>query len=215
MTIDTFIENLAKTAVSPKVTNQYTHKTQYVTQNKIRRDNLQAYLHRMTAIQPQFMLVGEAPGYRGARLTGIPFASPDMLTQLPSRLGISTLTIPNEWSHIQKEASATIMWETLAQVTASPELAEATVPLLWNAFPFHPHKPNNQQSNRRPTSKELALGRPFLQELNNLFTIQTIIAVGNTAAQALTRWDIPHEKVRHPSYGGKADFQTGLFKLLI
>jgi len=206
MSINTFIENLAKTAVPPKTTNQYTLKTQNVTQNKIRRDNLQAYLQRMTAIQPQFMLVGEAPGYRGARLTGIPFISPDMLTQLPSRLGISPLTVSNEWPHIQKEASATIMWETLSQVTA--------VPLLWNAFPFHPHKPNNLQSNRRPTSKELALGRPFLQELNNLFTIQTIIAVGNTAAQALTRWDIPHEKVRHPSYGGKADFQTGLFKLL-
>lgn len=206
MTIDTFIENLAKTAVPPKVTNQYTRKTQKTSQNQIRRDNLRVYLQQMISIQPQFMLVGEAPGYRGARLTGIPFVSPDMLTQLPSRLGISPLTIPNEWPHIQKEASATIMWETMAQVTA--------VPLLWNAFPFHPHQPHKQQSNRKPTSKELTLGRPFLQELHDLFTIHTVIAIGNTAAQALTLWNIPYEKVRHPSYGGKADFQTGLFKLL-
>jgi uracil-DNA glycosylase len=212
MSIDSFIDNLAKTAVSSKVTNQYTLKTKNHTPNQIRRDNLHAYLKQMATVQPTFMLVGEAPGYRGARLTGIPFVSPDILKQLPSRLGIPPLVTPNEWPHIQKEASATIMWETLAHLTARTVTA---VPLIWNAFPFHPHKPYKPQSNRKPTQKELEIGRPFLQELHNLFTIHTIIAVGNTAAHALTRWNIPHEKVRHPSHGGKADFQTGLFKLLI
>lgn len=206
MSIERFIDTLAKTAVSPQVTNQYAQSATHQVQNQIRRENLRHYLQRMSALQPRFMLVGEAPGYRGARLTGIPFVSPNMLTQLPTRLGIEPLTIPNEWPHIQKEASATIMWQTLAQITA--------VPLIWNAFPFHPHKPNNPQSNRKPTQKELVQGRPFLQELQRLFSIHTIIAVGNTAAQALTNWEILHEKVRHPSHGGKAQFQQSLFKLL-
>ena len=129
-----------------------------------------------------------------------------MLTHLPQRLGTKPMAIANEWPHIQKEPSATMMWETLGQITA--------VPLLWNAFPFHPHKPNNPQSNRKPTSKELTLGRPFLHQLHTLFNIQTVIAIGNTAAHALTGWDIPHEKVRHASHGGKAEFQAGLFNIL-
>lgn len=206
MTIETFIDNLAETAVPANVTNQYAIQTGNHTQNQIRRENLRAYLQRTAVLQPRFMLVGEAPGYRGARLTGIPFASPYALTQLPTHLGTAPLTMPDEWPHIQKEASATMMWEILGQVTA--------VPLIWNAFPFHPHQPTNPQSNRKPTQKELALGRPFLQELRNLFTIHTVIAVGNTAADALTRWHIPHEKVRHPSHGGKQQFQQGLFRLL-
>ena len=206
MNIETFIDTLAKTPVSPQVTNQYTQNATNHTQNHIRRENLRIYLQQMVDFQPQFMLVGEAPGYRGARLTGIPFTSPDTLMQLPTLLGIEPLTVPDEWPHIQKEASATMMWKTLAQVTA--------VPLIWNVFPFHPHKPGNPQSNRRPTQKELEKERPFLQELQRLFPIRTIIAVGNTAAQALTDWGILHEKVRHPSHGGKAQFQQGLFKLL-
>ncbi|NHZ72495.1 MAG: hypothetical protein GWP17_05375 [Aquificales bacterium] len=211
MNIELFIDNLAQTAVSHgdishPVANQYALKSNNHCQNQIRRNNLHAYLQKMALIQPRFMLVGEAPGYRGARLTGIPFVSPDMLKQLPSHLSMAPLPLPDEWRHIQKEASATMMWETLAQVTA--------VPLIWNAFPFHPHKPANPQSNRKPTSKELALGRPFLQELCQLFTIHTLIAVGNTADHALTRGNVPHKKVRHPSHGGKQQFQQGLFALL-
>lgn len=206
MNINAFINNLAKTAVSPQVKNQYALDSTKNFRTQIRRNNLRAYLENMAGRQPEFMLVGEAPGYRGARLTGIPFASPYTLTQLPAWLGIDSLRIPDEWPHIHKEASATIMWETLTQVTA--------VPLLWNAYPFHPHKPNQLQSNRKPTQQELDRQRPFFQQIITLFPIRTIIAVGNTAAETLTRWHIPHEKVRHPSHGGKADFQKGLFSLL-
>lgn len=198
MKIKSFIDDLAKTAVPFHTANPYAYPNQ--------RKNLNTYLQRMADLQPRFMLVGEAPGYRGARLTGIPFASPDTLAQLSQQLGISTLIRPDEWPHIQKEASATIMWQTLAQVTA--------VPLIWNAFPFHPHQSHNPQSNRKPATKEVALGRPFLQELCNLFTIHTIIAVGNTAAHALAQWGVSHEKVRHPSHGGKQQFQAGLLDLL-
>ena len=206
MSIAAFIENLAQTAVSPTVTNQYTPNSQNRNQNQIRQNNLLSYLTFMLAKQPQFILIGEAPGYRGARLTGIPFVSPFILTQLPTLLGISPLEIPDEWPHIQKEASATMMWETLGKITA--------VPLIWNAFPFHPHKPGQPQSNRPPLQKELIQGQPFLETLCKLFPIQTVIAVGNTAAHALTRWDIPHKKVRHPSHGGKTRFQYGLLELL-
>ncbi len=206
MSIDAFIDALAETAVSANITNPYSRHTGSLPQNKIRRENLRAYLNTMAARKPHFLLVGEAPGYRGARLTGIPFFSPHSLPLLQTYLGIPQLTTPSEWPHLQKEASATIMWKTLRQVTA--------VPLIWNAFPFHPHKPGKPQSNRRPTHSELARERPLFQQLLSLFEIQTFIAVGNTAANALTRWQFPHEKVRHPSHGGKNQFQQGLCNLL-
>jgi uracil-DNA glycosylase len=206
MTIEHFIDQLAKTAVSPDTTNQYALDSTNQKYNQFRRNNLRAYLQAIAKHQPACMLVGEAPGYRGARLTGIPFASPAVLNHLPKRLGMAPLITENEWPHIQKEASATIMWQTLDQITA--------VPLIWNVYPFHPHQPGKLQSNRRPTQKELALGRSFLQELRRFFAIPIIIAIGNTADKALTRWEFPHQKVRHPSHGGKKAFQQGIAILL-
>lgn len=205
MNINVFIEDLANTKVSPTTFNQYTTTLQN-NYNRIRRCNLHLYLEHMAKRQPQFMLIGEAPGYRGARLTGIPFVSPNILTKLPYLLGIRSLEVSDEWPHIQREASATMMWEILGQVTA--------VPLIWNVYPFHPHKPKKLQSNRRPTQKEITQGQSFLENLCTIFPIQTVIAVGNTAANALNRWNIPHEKIRHPSHGGKQAFQSGLFNLL-
>lgn len=205
MTIDAFIDNLAATAVPVHVTNPYRFLEDNAA-NQVRRRNIRAYLQKMADIRPQVMLVGEAPGYRGARLTGIPFTSPHTLSLLSDQLGALPLARPEEWLHIQKEASATMMWETLAQITA--------VPLLWNAFPFHPHQPDRCQSNRKPTGPELALGRPFLSDLCALFNLCALIAVGSTAAHALSQWGIPHQTVRHPSHGGKQPFQHALFNLL-
>ena len=78
---------------------------------------------------------------------------------------------------LQKEASATIVWETLA--------ARNFVPLLWAAFPFHPPSSDEPRSNRAPTARELALGRPFWLDLAQLMGIEVIVAVGNHAAQSM------------------------------
>ncbi|KAA3665296.1 MAG: uracil-DNA glycosylase [Chloroflexi bacterium] len=207
MSIETFLTNLAKTKTPPHVFNPYDHEN---TENNMRRTNLTYYLQTLRTKQPSTLLVGEAPGYRGCRLTGIPFTSPnllqsDMASQQLFGENQGYLT-PNEWPHIQREASATIVWQLLNTL---PNL-----PLLWNAFPFHPHKPGNRQSNRPPKRSELALGRPFLTQLLHLFPITDIIAVGNKADTALTMWQIPHEKVRHPSHGGKQQFVNGIIQLL-
>ncbi|HSK15905.1 MAG TPA: uracil-DNA glycosylase [Gaiellaceae bacterium] len=105
-----------------------------------RRERLAAYLDERAGAP--LLLVGEAAGYRGARVSGIPFTSERQLTGGPPG-----------------EASATVVHRTLA------ELGLETMVLLWNAVPTHPHLPGRPRSNRPPTRAEIDAGRAFLAEL--------------------------------------------------
>ena len=71
----------------------------------------------------------------------------------------------------------------------------------------------NPLSNRMPTPAELEIGQRFLSRLIGLFAIEQIAAIGNQASFSLTKLGIPHEKVRHPSQGGKNLFVAGMARL--
>ena len=101
------------------------------------RERLTAYLE--TRRGASILLVGEAAGYRGARVSGIPFTSERQLT-----------------GEGPAEASSTIVHRTLAELGIVGDV------LLWNLVPTHP---GTERSNRRPTSAEIAGGRPFLADL--------------------------------------------------
>ena len=124
----------------------------------------------------EVVLVGEAAGYRGARVSGIPFTSERQLT-----------------GSGPAEATATVVHRVLARLGMEDEV------LLWNVVPTHP---GDATSNRRPTRAEVEASAPFLRELTR---DRVPIAVGRLAAAAL---DAPY--VRHPSYGGAAEFEQGL-----
>ena len=104
-----------------------------------------------------------------------------------------------------KEATAAIIWEVLEQLDFYP--------LLWNAFPFHPHQPASKDSNRSPTKNELAAGQTFLEEFLGLFEIKVIAAVGRKAEWSLRRLNLEHIYIRHPSHGGKSAFERGIRQL--
>jgi len=209
-----FVAQLATAVSTPTCTNPYEWERPFAQE---RRHNLRLYLQWMAQQSPQYLLIGEAPGWRGCRLTGIPFVSPAILATLNERLvnsnqfSVISQLLPEtncsfqtitEWPHVQREASATLVWRTIDQWRP--------LPLLWNIYPFHPHKANSPQSNRTPTAKEVAAGRPFLQSLLNLFPQITLIAVGKKAATALAKWNFEHTAVRHPSHGGAKQFQAAV-----
>jgi uracil-DNA glycosylase len=127
--------------------NQYTA-------SPLRRARLRTYLESRAGAP--FVLVGEAAGYRGARISGIPFTSERQLTG----------TGP-------AEATATIVHRVLTELGVEDEV------LLWNVVPTHP---GSETSNRRPTRAEVAAAAPFLDELTRG---RTAIAVGRLAAAAL------------------------------
>lgn len=207
-TLDAFIDGLARTEVSGRTFNQFAYRNDPAgAANAIRRENLRLYLKQMAEIQPRVLMVGEAPGYRGMRLTGIPFMSEYMLLNGLPALGLfgpeRGYRKTDETERAGKEQSATIVWGTIAEFRP--------VPLLWGAFPFHPHKPDDAWSNRAPTTGELLIGQPFLREMIVLFALEKIIAVGNKAEESLGRMGIDiARKVRHPAQGGKNDFVAGV-----
>lgn len=130
----------------------------------VRRARLRAYLE--SRADAPLLLVGEAPGYRGARVSGVPFTSERQLT-----------------GSGPAEATATIVHRVLADL----ELEEEA--LLWNALPAHPHLPGRPDTNRRPTGVEIEAGRPFLTALAHG---RRVVAVGRVAGAALGLPSIRH-----------------------
>lgn len=209
--LNDFVTRLGGARIEGPAFNQYAgYLSGHVAQaNAVRRANLNLYLDQMTAAGPALLLVGEAPGYRGCRLTGIPFTSEAILLNERIRPFGRPAGYRKASGHagVAKEATATIVWSTLDSLWPRP--------LLWNAFPFHPHWSGRPLSNRRPRADELKLGASFLVELIDLIPVRVVAAVGKSAAAALTQAGVSdYHMLRHPSHGGKADFRAGLLKLL-
>jgi uracil-DNA glycosylase len=101
----------------------------------LRRSRLVNYLGAHAAAP--LLLVGEAAGYRGARISGLPFTSERQLT-----------------GRGPAEATATIVQRALAVLELDA--------LCWNVVPTHP---GTETSNRQPTRPEIEASRPFLEEL--------------------------------------------------
>lgn len=209
---DSFLDALAGAQVSDRATNQFSRTVGDLHGNAVRRRNLRLYLRDLAAIGPRMLLIGEAVSYRGGRLTGIAFVSETvMLGGVDTRSG-RVLGADRGYRKatpgpkLSTEASATMVWGTIARIEP--------LPLLWNAFPFHPFHLGEPNSNRVPSAAELLLGEQFIQRLLRLFPrIEQIVAIGNQASLSLTRMNIAHEKVRHPSQGGKNLFVAGMARL--
>lgn len=165
-----------------------------------RRARLRAHLD----CDPLLLLLGEAAGYQGCHVSGIAFTSERLLLAgaIP-RVAAPTArlsTRPTPWS----EPSATIVWGALH------ELGLAERAILWNAFPWHPHRPGTPQSNRTPTRTEVALGRPVLDALLQAYPRTHVVAVGRKAEALLGGRAGVCAALRHPAMGGAEEFRAGL-----
>jgi uracil-DNA glycosylase len=210
---DRFIAALSAAEVSDRACNQYSAHVGDLRANAIRRANLRRYLDEFEEIAPHTLLIGEAPSYRGGRLTGIAFVSETLLLSGIDIAGSRGRVLGADRGYRRAtntpkpstEASATMVWGTIRSMEP--------LPMLWNAFPFHPFHRGNPESNRVPASSELAIGQPFIETLLRLFPIRRVVAIGNQASLSLTKLGIEHVKVRHPSQGGKNLFVAGMADL--
>jgi uracil-DNA glycosylase family 4 len=144
--VRTLVHRLARARIG-ETYNQYAD-------SELRRERLAGYLERHAGAR--VLLVGEAAGYRGARVSGIPFTSERQLT-----------------GEGPAEATATIVHRVLEELDLADDV------LLWNVVPTHP---GSESSNRRPTREEVAAASPFLDELARA---RVAIAVGRLAASVL------------------------------
>jgi uracil-DNA glycosylase len=154
--IDTLVERLATTSIG-ETYNQYACGER----SALLRTRLSSYLRRHT--DSPILLVGEAPGYRGARISGIPFTSERQVTGCGPA-----------------EATATIVQRALGEL----ELADDV--LLWNVVPTHP---GTSSSNRPPTRDEIGQGVVFARQLARG---RHVIAVGRVAESAFAAPYVRH-----------------------
>jgi hypothetical protein len=161
-------------------------------------------LKQHLAWRPAFVLVGEAAGYQGCRFSGVAFTSERLLLEgriprVRSTERVTHRTRP--WS----EPSATVVWECLHEL----RIADCTV--LWNAFPWHPYRPDEPHSNRRPSTVEVRQGAQVLRAVLDRFANATVVAVGQVARQALQNVVGGNPRVvRHPAMAGAREFRANL-----
>lgn len=164
-----------------------------------RRERLRLHL----TCNARVLLIGEAAGYQGCHVSGMAFTSERLILAgaIPRIVANGRLSVrPRPWS----EPSATTVWGALHEL----ELAEHAV--LWNCFPWHPHRPEELQSNRTPTREEYASGLPVLQALCALHPRAAVLAVGKGAQAGLRQLGREVPSLRHPSMGGVTAFRAGL-----
>jgi len=204
--VDDFVNRLAAVETAPGCANFFDHT---VPGNELRRRNLATYLQDMLDRSPKVLLVGEAPGFRGMKITGVPFTSRTILEQAGDGFGLfgpgKGYVLPPDPDGVAAEPTATVMWQVLAELEF--------LPLLWSACPWHTHVLDRPLSNRTPTAAEAALGIPFRQALTALFGIESVVAVGNVAHLSLQRSGLDAPKIRHPAHGGRSGFKRGLEEL--
>jgi hypothetical protein len=219
MPIDDFIDALFCCPPMDRVFNPYRDYDESLDKDchapRQRLEQLRSYLTRRE--NPYFALVAEAPGYQGARFTGIAMTCERTLLGRKHQIDPRDICDPagrtsqvradqfksvNMFGHC--EPTATTVWRCLADLEVHP-----TNFVLWNTFPFHPQGAKGPLSNRTPTDVEVSATQHILTMFLSLFRVEMkVIAIGNIAAKQLGT--ISGYQVRHPSYGGAPEFRSGI-----
>jgi hypothetical protein len=175
---------------------------------EVRARQLLAYLSARLR-KATVLLVAEAPGYQGAKFSGIAMTSERILlghvNDVPAEVVFGSLG--SRTSRLERHArgwaepTATIAWKQMLALGYRPEEF-----VFWNAFPCHPHQPGLHLTNRAPTTAEIASAAHVLPALLALFPQAKLVAVGKVAQHALADMGFSAQMVRHPAHGGAAGF---------
>jgi len=155
----------------------------------------------------RILLVGEAPGHKGCKITGIPFTSGQVFERVNHPV-LQALKDTLSLSKVEAENTATIVWNYLSHKDVSP--------LFWNSFPFHPYPEGKEHKNRPPNPEEIEEGVKYLEAIYNLFKPDAIAGIGHSGVKCAERAfpNIQIAYIRHPSFGGKAGFIEGMDKII-
>ncbi|HCK82994.1 MAG TPA: uracil-DNA glycosylase [Hyphomonadaceae bacterium] len=163
----------------------------------VRRRNLRLMLEAAQSAQVNAIWVARDLGYRGGRRTGLALTDEAHLAAVEALLHLDGLQKATKGA-VVAERTATVVWDMLTRVGRPV--------MLWNVFPFHPHASDDPMTNRSHTRREREETLPFLLALIDLLRPSKLIAIGRDSADALSDIGLPVVCVRHPSYGGQADF---------
>ncbi len=199
MCIENFLKKLEKRVNKNSTNNPYKDKRVL--------NNLRIYLN---VLQEKYyndsMLIAEAPGYSGCNITGIPFTTVKIIEEKPHKI-FDDLKDDIYKGEYFSDISGAIIWDYLGN--------KGTLPLFWNSFPFHPYKKYKKLTNRKPIKSEIEEGIEYINDLIDIFNPKTIASLGRYGQISLQKI-YPNKSIkyiRHPSYGGKADFIKGMNSL--
>jgi|SaaInlV_120m_DNA_4_1040238.scaffolds.fasta_scaffold02185_5 hypothetical protein len=166
-----------------------------------RRKSLKAHL---SCENPLMIVLGQVPGFNGARFSGIPFTSEALLfdgavPRVEYLCGQRITSRKMPWV----EPSSSIVWEELCK-----HQVESRV-LLFNAVPWHPEGKDGPLSNRTPNRVEKKAGLECLELFFETFSGVPVMALGLTASENLNHLKIKHIKLRHPANGEATMFRSG------
>jgi uracil-DNA glycosylase len=168
---------------------------------RVRKRNLVLCLEAALDAQVDTIWIARDLGYRGGRRTGVPLTDEVHLASAGSLLGGIALDRATR-GPVVAERTAAVVWRMLARIGAPV--------VLWNVFPLHPHEADDPLSNRCHSRTERDATWPFLSALIEMITPRRIVAIGRDAGLALADVAVPVMTVRHPSYGGQAEFISGV-----
>ena len=171
---------------------------------KIRTENLRQYL--LAHQGASAVLIGEACGWAGCRFTGIPFTGENLLTGPEALEWTNGGNFRRSSRRLEpyKERSATTVWG---------EIAGDRGLVLWNAVPWHPHRPGEALTNRKPTRSDQAAGSEALKLFIDIFENAVPVAIGRVSQEVLEKLGIEAGYIRHPSMGGHHQFRKGVREL--
>lgn len=186
----------------------------------IRKAQLERYLVRRLDTA-QILLIAEACGYQGGRFTGIAMTCERMMLSLHPEVTAKMVIgvpgrrtsrknspfLPKEIQRLQgfNEPTDTVVWNAALRAGLSPDEF-----ILWNIFPFHPHKEGQMMTNRTPNEEELAVGLAYTKSLLTLTGPLPILAVGRKSEETLKNAGLSATGLRHPANGGANLFREGL-----
>lgn len=202
MRIERFLDGLAAVRLEA-VFNPYADRcpaSDLAAAPAIRRANLQAYMRAAEGVISSVWF-GRDLGYRGGRRTGLALTDERHLGAFSTRYGGVAVAQATSGPPMA-ERTATVVWDAIGRLPNPP--------FLWNVFPFHPHESGDPMSNRRHTATERRRCAPLIEAFLDWLRPTMIVAIGNDAQRVLSELGHDCRYVRHPSYGGQADFLRGI-----